>query len=78
VVSENDYPGWSATVDGHPAVAARVDYTLIGVPLPAGAHSIDLTYEDPLATTGVAITGITFAAALAWLALTFRGRRTTR
>jgi Bacterial membrane protein YfhO len=78
VVSENDYPGWSATVDGHPAVAARVDYTLIGVPLPAGAHSIDLTYEDPLATTGVTITGITLAAALAWLALTFRGRRATR
>ncbi len=77
VVSENDYPGWSATVDGHPAVAARVDYTLIGVPLPAGAHSIDLTYEDPMATTGVTITGITFAAALAWLAFSHLRRNTS-
>ncbi len=42
VVSENEYPGWSATVDGHPTMIGRVDYTLIGVPLTAGSRTIDL------------------------------------
>jgi hypothetical protein len=34
VVSENYYPGWTATVDGRPAPVGRADYTLLGVPLP--------------------------------------------
>ena len=47
VVSENEYPGWSATVDGHPSAIGRVDYTLIGVPLTAGSRTVDLVYTDP-------------------------------
>ena len=37
-------PVGSATVDGKPAPSARVDYTLIGVPLPAGATTVDLVF----------------------------------
>jgi hypothetical protein len=69
VVSENEYPGWSATVDGHPAVVARADYTLIGVPLRAGSRTIDLTYADPAATTGIVITGLAFVTTVVWLAI---------
>jgi hypothetical protein len=67
VVSENEYPGWSATVDGHPTTIGRVDYTLIGVPLATGSRTIELRYTDPMAVPGAVITGLAFLAALVWL-----------
>jgi hypothetical protein len=56
VVSENYYPGWTATVDGRPAPTARADYTLIGVTLPTGGRVVELTFDDPPYHTGKAIT----------------------
>jgi hypothetical protein len=56
VVSENWYPGWSATVNGAPAVVERADYTLIGVPLAAGAREISLSFRDPVYETGKLVT----------------------
>ena len=47
VVSENWFPGWTAVVDGKPGKAGRVDHTLIGVPLPAGARRVELSFRDP-------------------------------
>ena len=58
IVSENWYPGWSATVDGRPATVARADYTLIGVPLTAGARRVELSFADPNYARGKIITGI--------------------
>jgi hypothetical protein len=56
VVSENYYPGWQASVDGKPAPIGRADYTLIGVELPAGARSVDLTFTSPTYQRGKVIT----------------------
>jgi hypothetical protein len=56
VVSENWYPGWTARVDGQPVTTARADYALIGVPLPAGARRIELTFFDPAYARGRLIT----------------------
>lgn len=56
IVSENYFPGWKATVDGAPAPAARVDYTLIGVELPVGGRKVNLTFEDPAYVRGKMIT----------------------
>lgn len=56
LVSENYYPGWSATVDGKPAAIGRADYTLIGVELPEGAREIDLTFRSATYERGRAIT----------------------
>jgi hypothetical protein len=56
VVSENYFPGWSATVDGRPAGAFRADFTLIGVPLPEGARRIDLEFRDQAYERGKPIT----------------------
>ena len=58
VVSENYYPGWQASVDGKQAPIGRADYTLIGVELPAGARSIDLTFTSPAYQKGKVITWI--------------------
>lgn len=56
LVSENYFPGWTAKVDGRPAPAGRADYTLIGVQLPAGARTVDLTFSDPAYARGKIIT----------------------
>jgi hypothetical protein len=56
VVSENWYPGWTATVDGQPAPAARADYAFIGVPLPEGAREVQFAFEEPAYGVGRAIT----------------------
>jgi len=68
IVSENYYPGWAATVDGKPAPAARADYTLIGVPLSAGATTVDLTFHSSVAEVGKTITLIAAVVAVGWLA----------
>jgi len=70
VVSENYYPGWSATVDGHPAQTGRADYTLIGVPLPTGATTIELQYHDPALPLGEKITFAMLIVTFAWLGMT--------
>ena len=41
-VSENYYPDWRATVDGKPADVVRAQFSLMAVPLPAGAKSVEL------------------------------------
>jgi Bacterial membrane protein YfhO len=79
VASENYYPGWVATVDGKPNPIGRADYSLIGVPLPAGARRVDLTFTSPTYETGKTVT--LAAAALALLLIgvgAVAGKRSTR
>jgi hypothetical protein len=56
VVSENFYPGWTATVDGQPAVVDRADYVIMGVPLKAGARKIELRFTDAAFEKGKVVT----------------------
>ena len=65
VVSENYYPGWTATVDGHAAAVGRVDYVLTGVSLPAGARNVSLRFTSARYETGLLISGIAVALAFA-------------
>jgi hypothetical protein len=78
VVSENFYPGWKAAVDGRPAPVGRADYSLIGVPLPAGARSVELTFESPRFETGrtisLAVLGASLLALVGGLAVERRRR----
>ena len=43
-------------MDGRDAAVYRADYNLIGVPLPAGARNVELTFRDPAYGIGKAIT----------------------
>ena len=52
VVSENYYPGWTATADGRPAAVGRADYVLTGVALPAGTRTVSLRFTSPRYDTG--------------------------
>ena len=56
IVSENYYPGWRATVDGKEAAVGRVDFTLTGVELPAGAREVDLVFQSESYDRGHVIT----------------------
>jgi hypothetical protein len=55
VVSETDYPGWSATVDGKPAPLLRADYAFRGVALSAGPHRIEMRFVSRPARAGLAL-----------------------
>jgi hypothetical protein len=44
-VSENFYPDWRATVDGKPADVLRAQFSLMAVPLPAGAKNVELRVD---------------------------------
>jgi len=46
LVAENWYPDWRATVDGRPAAVVRGDYSLITVPVPAGARVVELAFRS--------------------------------
>jgi hypothetical protein len=69
VVSENFYPGWKARVDGTEVAAERTNYVLIGVPLPAGAKSVDLTFTSPAYERGKAITLGAVVLTILWLGI---------
>jgi len=66
IVSENFYPGWTATVDGKPTAVGRADYVLTGVELPEGAKQVELSFQSAPYETGKTLTlGAMLAAVLA-------------
>ncbi len=77
LISENWYPDWHATVDGAPVQVLRGDYTLITVPIPAGAKRVELTFRSPDYETGRAISlgSLVLLAGLAVGPLAARRRR---
>ena len=63
VLSENYYPGWSATSGSTPLQLSRANYNLIGVSLPAGVRQVDLSFADAAYAKGKVITFIALAVA---------------
>ncbi|MEP6835245.1 MAG: hypothetical protein ABJB74_17800 [Gemmatimonas sp.] len=56
VISENYYPGWTATVDGKPVELARADYSLMGLALPPNARDVQLRFASAPYERGKLIT----------------------
>jgi hypothetical protein len=48
-------PGWSARLDGAPAPVSAVEGFLLGVKVPAGEHTVLLSYRTPGLRTGLAL-----------------------
>ena len=69
VVSENYFPGWTATVDGRAALTDRAEFNLIGVELPANAKQIELRFDDAAYERGKAITLVALLASVVLLML---------
>jgi hypothetical protein len=45
-MSDNWYPDWTATLDGKPLTIYKADHTFRAMKVPAGEHTIKLTYYD--------------------------------
>jgi hypothetical protein len=79
VVSENFYPGWSATVDGRPAKAERANLSLMAVALPAGARTVEFTFDSAPYHAGKTVTLLALAlAVLGTVVGAWAGRRGLR
>jgi hypothetical protein len=75
VISEEAWKGWRAYVDGHPAKIVRANHAFLGVFVPAGKHTIRLTYLPQSFVIGRAITFGTLAMIVLAIALRIVVRR---
>jgi hypothetical protein len=69
VLTESWAPGWTAAIDGGPSTdAIPVDAMLVGTPVPAGPHTVDLEYVPPglRAGTRLAILAV-LAVSIVWV-----------
>ena len=58
------HPGWRVTVDEKPSRWFTCDGILIGVPLEAGTHTIELEYRPPVLYAGATISALSLAVTL--------------
>ncbi|WP_395092912.1 YfhO family protein [Armatimonas sp.] len=78
VVHEAYYDGWEARIDGKPSPVLRADYLFMGVPLEAGRHTIELTYQAPYSAMGRRITALTTGGLVIFFVLGLTKRRKIR
>jgi O-antigen/teichoic acid export membrane protein len=73
VLTDNNFPGWKATVDGQPVGVVTADYTFRGVPLPPGEHQVEFTFAPASVIIGALVSGLSLALlALAFVAYAWR------
>jgi uncharacterized membrane protein YfhO len=57
-------PAWRAAVDGRPATILRANVVFQAVPVPAGAHRVELVYRPRSVIWGTVITALALVMAL--------------
>ena len=76
VLSDTDYPGWVASVDGREARIVTADYMFRGVLVPAGHHMLEFDYRPSSFRIGLLVTLLSAAAAILLLVIPLlRSRR---
>ncbi|MDP3735408.1 MAG: YfhO family protein [bacterium] len=55
VFSENNLPGWDASLDGVPLPIYRVNTVFMGVAIPRGKHELVFSYSNPCGTLAKAL-----------------------
>lgn len=75
VVSEMYERGWRASVDGRPAPVYRADGVFQAIPVPAGVHTVRLSYLPNSVLVGGAISASTLLVATSWAVWAWRHRR---
>lgn len=74
-ISEAYHPNWVALVNGQEVRPQRIYGALLGVPLPAGASSIELSYRPLDFYAGLAVSGLTLMVMLGVLVIGGRSAR---
>ncbi len=69
VIADPVYPGWKATVDGHPVPISNIDGALPAIQISPGTHSIVYRYAPTLVYVGGAFSGFGLLLMLAGLVL---------
>ncbi len=67
VLSEVHYPGWDAWVDGKRVPILRGNYILRALPVPEGAHQVELRYRPRLFYIGLAVSLAFLAVMIFWV-----------
>jgi uncharacterized membrane protein YfhO len=70
-LSDTDYPGWKAHVDGQEETVYRADYPFRAVLVPPGQHTVEFTFDPVAFKVGLAV-ALTTAAILIAAAIVFR------
>ncbi len=70
-------PGWSVTVDGHPAEMLRCNYLMRGVALTAGEHTVVFRYRTSPLPLGVSLLAMALGLGLVGLVVREAGRPRT-
>ena len=73
VVTDRDYPGWEARLDGRRVPIYRTNLFMRGLPVPAGDHTVEMVYRPRSVWLGLGVSLAALAGILGFLALT-RGR----
>ncbi len=58
VLSETNYPGWEATIDGQPTTVITANYLLRALLVPEGKHRVEMRYTAPAARRGAIISAL--------------------
>jgi hypothetical protein len=76
MLTDSDYPGWNAYLDGRRVPVLVTNYLFRGVLAPAGTHQIEFRYEPKSYLYGGLISLMALSAGLAWFTATRRRERT--
>jgi hypothetical protein len=71
-LSDTDFPGWKAHVDGREETLYRADYLFRAVLVPSGQHTVEFTFDPVPFKIGLAIALVTAAALVAAAIATLR------
>jgi hypothetical protein len=77
VLSEVYYPGWRAYANGEEVPVYRADHVLRAVPLRAGHHRVEMVFDPPWATVGLAVSGVTLLLAIGLIGVYMARCKTT-
>jgi hypothetical protein len=72
ILTDSDYPGWTAYLDGSRVPVLAANYLFRGVLAPAGTHQIEFRYEPQSYLYGPLISLLALSSGLAWFGATTR------
>ena len=78
VVTDAFVPGWRARVGGVETHVIPADYAFLGIPVPAGSHTVELWYAPRSFILGLILSGVTLAGLAAAFLLELLSRRRNR